>query len=295
MNNWRNINEEKPSPDTELLRVKYVYFIQHTPLWATFPSCVHQLVESNVSSGMPFAMSLSPHQGVGVIHIDPPEFGDDGFDPLSGGFRWSDLKGIHQKITHWMYMDEPYDETEENVDGRLLMDYDGKVKEPTKETVSMTVQEFDKPNKMRRVYNAENVASVINNDPRFKKENNMKFVQEITIKTFDVSCFEEGAAYLCTPLDYSDQKFIGIFTSGDSKTISFAANEYPKNNIKRISIDDAHNWTIEKMIEPMTDEELQFLQDLITKYTIGAFGANDGSNKHITDSILQKLGFNVKE
>ena len=56
------------------------------------------------------------------------------------------------------------------------------------------------------------------------------------------------------------------------------------------------NWTIEKkMIEPMTDEELQFLQDLITKYTIGAFGANDGSDKHITDSILKKLGFKVKE
>lgn len=52
-----------------------------------------------------------------------------------------------------------------NVDGQLLMDYNSKVKE----TVSMTVQEFDKPNKMRRVYNAENVASVINNDLRFKK------------------------------------------------------------------------------------------------------------------------------
>ena len=294
MNNWRNINEEKPSPDTELLRVKYVYFIQHTPLWATFPSCVHQLVESNVSSGMPFAMSLSPHQGVGVIHIDPPEFGDDGFDPLSGGFRWSDLKGIHQKITHWMYMDEPYDETEENVDSQLLMDYDGKVKEPTKETVSMTVQEFDKPNKMRRVYNAENIASVINKDPRFKKENNMEFLKEITVKTFDVSCFEEGAAYLCTPLDYPDQKFIGIFESGDLKTITFVITDnYSSKYTKEISIDDAHNWTIEKMIEPMTDDELNLLCDIFTHFSLSE-EVNE-IQKDTIRSIQKKLGFEVEE
>ena len=123
----------------------------------------------------------------------------------------------------------------------------------------------------------------------------MKFVQEITIKTFDVSCFKAGAAYLCTPLDYPNQKFVGIFINGGDETISFATAEYYQNYIKQISIDDAHNWTIEKMIEPMTDEELQFLQDLITKYTIGTFGANDGSDKHITDSILKKLGFKVKE
>lgn len=293
MNNWRDIKKEVPDCrklKSAIIRVKYIYYIASTPTWTTFP-LINKILPSK-----PFAVSLSPHIGIGTIHIDPPKFSDDGVDLLSGGYRFSDLKGEYQTLTHWMYLDDPYDESEENVDGQLLMDYDGKVKEPTKETVSMTVQEFDKLNKMRRVYNAENVASVINEDPRFKKENNMEFLKEITVKTFDVSCFEEGAAYLCTPLDYPNQKFIGIFESGDVETITFViADNYSQNNIKKITADDAHNWTIEKMIEPMTDEELHFLQDLITRYAIGAFGANDGSNKHITDSILKKLGFKVKE
>ena len=289
MNNWRNINEEKPSPDTELLRVKYVYFIQHTPLWATFPSCVHQLVESNVSSGMPFAMSLSPHQGVGVIHIDPPEFGDDGFDPLSGGFRWSDLKGIHQKITHWMYMDEPYDETEENVDSQLLMDYDGKVKEPTKETVSMTVQEFDKPNKMRRVYDAENVASVINKDPRFKKENNMEFIKTVTDHVFDLSQFEIGAAYFCKPRDTSKNSFVGIYKEGGPSMITF----WVPSGTKTLSIGDVMNdWVINKMTEPLTDDELNLLCDIFTHFSLSE-EVNE-IQKDTIRSIQKKLGFEVE-
>lgn len=37
-------------------------------------------------------------------------------------------------------------------------------------STTVTVQKFDTSNKMNRVYNAENIASVINKDPRFKKE-----------------------------------------------------------------------------------------------------------------------------
>lgn len=63
-----------------------------------------------------FYTSLSQYLGIGIVHIDPPMFDDNGEDLLSGGFRWSDLKGRFQTITHWMYVDEPYDESEENID-----------------------------------------------------------------------------------------------------------------------------------------------------------------------------------
>jgi hypothetical protein len=246
------------------------------------------MINKNIPS-KPFAVSLSPHLGIGTIHIDPPEFSDDGVNLLSGGYRFSDLKGEYQTLTHWMYLDDPYDESEENVDGQLLMNYDGKVKEPT----SVKILELDKPNKMRRKYDPKNIASIINKDPRFKKENNMKFVKEITVKTFDVSCFEEGAAYLCTPLDYPDQKFIGIFATGDSKTLTFVADNYSQNNIKEISIDDAHNWTIEKMIEPMTDDELNLLCDIFTHFAL-----SEKVNKIQKDtirSIQKKLGFEMEK
>ena len=76
---------------------------------------------------MPLALTVSQHIGIGIVHIDPPHF-DDGINLLSGGFRWSDLKGINQIITHWMYVDEPYDESEETLDAVLLHDQDGNIK-----------------------------------------------------------------------------------------------------------------------------------------------------------------------
>ncbi len=288
MNNWRDITKEVPDCSklkSARIRVKYIYYFASTPTWATFPSCFDHMINKNLPS-KPFVATLSPHIGVGTIHIDPPKFNDDGEYLLSGGYRFSDLKGDHQTLTHWMYLDDPYDESEENVDGQLLMDYDGKVKEPT----SVKILELDKPNKMRRKYDPENIASIINEDPRFK-ENNMEFLKEVTIKTFDVSCFEEGAAYLCTPLDYPNQKFIGIFESGDIETITFViADNYSQNNIKKITADDAHNWTIEKMIEPMTDEEIKYIQDLITRHILSAPHAESKQYKKIGDSIFKKLG-----
>lgn len=290
MNNWRDIKKEVPDYSklkSAIIRVKYIYYIVSTPTWVTFPSCLNHMINENLPS-LPFATSLSPHIGVGTIHIDPPKFSDDGIDLLSGGYRFSDLKGEYQTLTHWMYLDDPYDESEENVDGQLLMDYDGKVKEST----SVKIQEFDKPNKMRRKYDPKNIASIINKDPRFK-ENNMEFVKEVTVKTFDVSCFEEGAAYLCTPLDYPNQKFIGIFVYGDSETLSFVLDNYTKNNIKEISINDAHNWTIEKMIEPMTDDELNLLCDIITHFVLSE--KINEIQKDTIRSIQKKLGFTVEE
>ena len=121
----------------------------------------------------------------------------------------------------------------------------------------------------------------------------MEFVKEITVKKFNVSCFVEGAAYLCTPLDYPKQKFIGIFTYGDSKTLTFVTDNYSQNNIKEISIDDAHNWTIEKMIESMTDDELNLLCDIFTHFALSE-EVNE-IQKDTIRSIQKKLGFTVEK
>lgn len=126
MNNWRDIKKEVPDCSklkSAIIRVKYVYYIASTPTWATFPTWINKNLPSK-----PFVVNYSPHIGIGVIHIDPPSFDDDGVHLLSGGFRWSDLKGCHQRITHWMYLDEPYDESEETPDVALLQDYDGNIK-----------------------------------------------------------------------------------------------------------------------------------------------------------------------
>jgi hypothetical protein len=236
-------------------------------------------------SRKPVAAILSHHLGIGIVHIDPPRVDDNGVDLLSGGFRWSDLKGEFQRITHWMYVDEPYDESEETPDAVLLQDQDGNIKEAT----SVTAQEFGKPNKMGRAYNAENIASVISKDPRFKKESNtMKFVKTVTKNVFDISQFEIGAAYLCTPSDTSKVSFIGIYKEGSPTVITF----WVPSGTRTLTLDDIVNdyWTVEKMIEPMTEKELNFIHDLIIRNSL----ANGSEAKDITDSILKKLGFSVK-
>ena len=287
MNNWRDIKKEVPDCSklkSAIIRVKYIYYIASTPSWATFPSCVGPMINKTLPS-KPFAVSLSPHLGIGTIHIDPPRFDDNGVDLLSGGYRFSDLKGEYQTLTHWMYLDDPYDESEENVDGQLFMDYDGKVKEPT----SVKILEFDKPNKMKRKYDSKNIASIINKDPRFK-ENNMKFVKTVTNHVFDLSQFEIGAVYSCTPHDISKNSFVGIYKEGGPTIITF----WVPSGTKTLSVDDVMNdWVIEKMIEPMTDDELRLLCDIFTHFALSE-EVNE-IQKDTIRSIQKKLGFTVEE
>ena len=288
MNNWRDIKKEVPNCSklkSAIIRVKYIYYIANTPTWATFPSCLGPMINKTLPS-KPFAVSLSPHLGIGTIHIDPPRFDDNGVDLLSGGYRFSDLKGEYQTLTHWMYLDDPYDESEENVDGQLLMDYDGKVKEPT----SVKILEFDKPNKMRRKYDPKNIASIINKDPRFKKENNMKFVKTVTNHVFDLSQFEIGAVYSCKPHDISKNSFVGIYKEGGPTIITF----WVPSGTKTLSVDDVMNgWVIEKMIEPMTDDELRLLCDIFTHFALSE-EVNE-IQKDTIRSIQKKLGFEVEK
>lgn len=208
------------------------------------------------------------------------------FGLLSAGFRWSDLKGTYQRITHWMYTDEPYDESEETPDVALLQDQDGNIKEST----SVTIQEFDKPNKTGCVYNAENIASVVSKDTRFKKENDMKFVKTITKHVFDLSQFEIGAAYLCTPRDTSKTSFIGIYKEGSSVMITFSI----PSGTHSLSIDDVMNdWIVEKMIKLMTDDELNLLCNIFTHFALSE-EVNE-IQKDTIRSIQKNLGFTVEE
>ena len=287
MNNWRDIKKEVPDCSklkSSIIRVKYIYYITSTPQWATFPSCLGPMINETLPS-KPFAVSLSPHLGIGTIHIDPPRFDDNGVNLLSGGYRFSDLKGEYQTLTHWMYLDDPYDESEENVDGQLLMDYDGKVKEPT----SVKILELDKPNKMRRKYDPKNIASIINKDQRFKKENNMKFVKTVTNHVFDLSQFEIGAVYSCTPNNISKNSFVGIYKEGGPAVITF----WVPSGTKTLSVDDVMNgWVIEKMIEPMTDDELRLLCDIFTHFALSE--EINEIQKDTIRSIQKKLGFTVE-
>ena len=277
MNNWKDIKKEAPRPNTIMIRVKYIYCITSIPQWALNISFIDQINQNMPEK--PFAAILSQHLGIGIVHIDPPGLDDD-----IGGYRFSDLKGDYQKITHWMYVDEPYDESEETPDAVLIPSQDGN----TKKTASVTVQEFDKPNKMGRVYNAKNIASVISKDTRFKKENNMKFVKTETKHVFDLSQFEIGGVYSCRPRYTSECGFVGIYKEGGPTVIAF----WVPSGINTLSIDDVVNgWDIEKMIEPMTEKELNFIHDLIIRHAL----ATGSEAKDITDSILKKLGFTVKE
>ena len=85
------------------------------------------------------------------------------------------------------------------------------------------------------------------------------FMTEVTIIELNPECFERGAAYLCTPLDYPNQQFIGIFDEGDTKEIHFITTTIGGDNRKIITADDAPNWTIERMVRPFTEEEINFI------------------------------------
>ena len=107
MNNWRNIKRVEPDHNVETLRVRYKY-------------C--ELAHCHMYQGLPLVNIYNlpgiTRVGVDIVHIDPVfAFGD----PFSEGFRWSDLKGDFQEITHWMYEFDDYEECEED----FLLDYNG--------------------------------------------------------------------------------------------------------------------------------------------------------------------------
>ena len=104
MNNWRDIKKIPPPNGILELRVKYVY-------QSYASTTVSQTPYGAITITPPKMVSNEVYVGVDVIHVDPMNIDD----PLSGGFRFSDLKGDFQNITHWMYTFDPYDESEEDL------------------------------------------------------------------------------------------------------------------------------------------------------------------------------------
>ena len=125
MNNWRDIKKEMPVIGTTMIRVKYVYGTASSPPWS--PTFFDISCLGRINQTIPNTVNFSYHRGIGIVHIDPPHFDDNPLSFDTGGFRWSDLKGNYQRITHWMYLDEPYDESEETPDAVLLQDQDGNI------------------------------------------------------------------------------------------------------------------------------------------------------------------------
>jgi hypothetical protein len=119
------------------------------------------------------------------------------------------------------------------------------------------------------------------------------FLTEVTIVELNPEYFEKGAAYLCTPLDYPSQKFIGIFEDGDTKEIHFITATFGSATRKTIAANDASNWKIEKMVLPFTDEEVDYMircMNLSTSDTVGlvAVFASMDAAKYKAD-IIKKL------
>ena len=119
------------------------------------------------------------------------------------------------------------------------------------------------------------------------------FMTEVTIIELNPECFERGAAYLCTPLDYPNQKFIGIFDEGDTKEIHFLATTIGGDNRKCITADDAPNWKIERMVLPFTEDEVDYVircMNLSTSDTVGlvsVFASMDAAK--YKEDIIKKL------
>lgn len=119
------------------------------------------------------------------------------------------------------------------------------------------------------------------------------FLTEVTIIELNPEYFEKGTAYLCTPLGYPNQRFIGIFDKGDANEIHFITTTISGDNRKIITANDAPNWKIEKMILPFTEEEIDYMircMNLSTSDTVGlvAVFASMDAVKYKED-IIKKL------
>lgn len=123
----------------------------------------------------------------------------------------------------------------------------------------------------------------------------MEFVKETKAKEFDTSVFQRGHAYLCTfrhPVSGATYKIFGIFKHGNSKMLEFVITD-PVLTIMKISINDIdiQNLTIEKMMEPMSEQELYLLKHLLIKCRAEYF--EDRDIRDIIDRIRKKFGFDV--
>lgn len=93
MNKWHDVNKDRKidREGVTAIRVKYIYYEKQVPSWCRYYAAFK----------FPEEAYIKATRDVGIIHL------------TDEGLQWSDLKGFNQHITHWMYIDEPYDESEE--------------------------------------------------------------------------------------------------------------------------------------------------------------------------------------
>lgn len=197
MNKWHdiNVNRKIDREGVTAIRVKYVYFEKEIPSW-----CRHYVV-------FKFSEYINPVRDVGIIHL------------TDEGLQWSDLKGFHQSITHWMYIDDPYDESEEKL-GPLKFDYDGSI-----------IDDEDDDNE--------------------RKDNDMgtvsKFVKEKTVYVFDPDKLKIGQAYA---ISIDGEYRSAILTSVLPELLMFKLFEITDNDVIpfEIPIDDIDSYEMREMI-----------------------------------------------
>lgn len=198
MNKWHDVNKDRKfdREGVTAVRVKYIYYEKQVPSWCRY----------YVAFKFPEEAYIKATRDVGIIHL------------TDEGLQWSDLKGFHQHITHWMYIDDPYDESEEKL-GPLKFDYDGLIDDE--------------------------------DDDNERKDNDMstvsKFVKEKTVYVFDPDKLKIGQAYA---LSIDGEYRSAILTSVSSKLLMFRLFESTDNDVIpfEIPIDDIDSYEMREMI-----------------------------------------------
>lgn len=213
MNKWHdiNVNRKIDREGVTAIRVKYVYFEKEIPSW-----CRHYVV-------FKFSEYINPVRDVGIIHL------------TDEGLQWSDLKGFHQSITHWMYIDDPYDESEEKL-GPLKFDYDGLIDDE--------------------------------DDDNERKDNDMgtvsEFVKEKSVKVFNPKAFEFGAPYLILSKENPTREYVGLFLkcngAEDEISFLFADKSSISSGVLTINIGYIDDWFIKKIDVCTTPEENEMIR-----------------------------------
>lgn len=211
MNKWHDVNKDRKidREGVTAIRVKYIYYEKQVPSWCRY----------YVAFKFPEEAYIKATRDVGIIHLSDE------------GLQWSDLKGFNQHITHWMYIDEPYDESEEKL-GPLKFDYDGLIEDDDNER---------------------------NNDM-----SNSEFVKEKSVKVFNPKAFEFGAPYLILSKENPTREFVGLFLkcngAEDEISFLFADKSSISSGVLTINIGYIDDWFIKKIDVCTTPEENEMIR-----------------------------------
>jgi hypothetical protein len=218
MNKWHDVKVDGKVKrlGVTAIRVKYIYYEKQVPSWCRNHTAF--------KFSEPFVAYMKATRDVGIIHL------------TDEGLQWSDLKGFYQHITHWMYINEPYDESEEKL-GPLKFDYDGSI-----------IDDEDNDNNNER-----------NNDM-----SNSEFVKEKSVKVFNPKAFEFGAPYLILSKENPTREFVGLFLkcngAEDEISFLFADKSSISSGVLTINVEYIDDWFIKKIDVCTTPEENEMIR-----------------------------------